>query len=123
MCKLSPTIWEGDDYYGIPEEVFKQLPSEIRAPFEEIMKAGKEMIGGAHNEINSLIRLIKVIPTTSSLSYIYHRLRTSKFEATPEAMMEQEMLTTAFVVTYARLFVTSNGSCVLKRNDIPVHLR
>ncbi|EMX2273474.1 hypothetical protein [Yersinia enterocolitica] len=123
MEKLSPTIWEGDDYYCIPEEIFNQLPTELRAPFEEIMKKGREMICGADKEIDSLIRLIKAIPTTSSLSYIYHRLRTSKFEATSDALMEQEMLTTAFVVTYARLFVTSNGICVLKRGHIPAHLR
>lgn len=123
MDKLTPEIWEGDDYYSIPEEILKQLPAEIRAPYEEIMKQGHEMCSLVEKEIESLIRLIKAIPTTSSLSYIYHRLRTSKFEVTSEDFMEHEMLTTAFVVTYARLFGKSNGVCILKRNDLPAHLR
>lgn len=123
MDKIPNTIWEGDDYYSIPEELFDQLPAEIRAPFEAMRKKGREMLRGVDKEIDNFIRLLKAIPTSSSLSYIYHRLRTTKFESTSEAFMELEMLTTAFVVTYSRLFVTSNGSCVLKRNHIPAHLR
>lgn len=69
------------------------------------------------------MRLINAIPTTSSLSYIYHRLRTSKFEATAEAVMEQEVLTTAFIVTYGRLFARSDGASRISRGNIPEHLR
>lgn len=109
MDKLSTSIWEGDDYYSIPEEIFNQLPAKVRAPLDEIMKNGTEALEDVKHELDSFISLIKLIPTTSSLSYIYHRLRTTQFEATTEAMMEQEMLTTAFVVTYARLFTKGNG--------------
>ncbi|EBS4044732.1 hypothetical protein DPK04_18925 [Salmonella enterica subsp. enterica serovar Mikawasima] len=123
MDKLSTSIWEGDDYYSIPEEIFNQLPAKVRAPLDEIMKNGTEALEDVKHELDSFISLIKLIPTTSSLSYIYHRLRTTQFEATTEAMMEQEMLTTAFVVTYARLFTKGNGIFVLQRNDIPAHLR
>lgn len=123
MAKLPPPIFEGDDYYSIPEEVFNKLPADLRAPFEPIMKEGAEIISGCDNEIKSLISLIKAIPTTSSLSYIYHRLRNTKFEIATESMMEQEMLTTAFVISYARLFAKSNGTCVLQRNDLPLNLR
>lgn len=123
MAVSPPPIFEGNDYYSVSEEFFSKLPADLRAPFEQIMKKGAEIISGCDKEIESLIRPIKVIPTTTSLSYIYRRLRTTKFEITTESMMEQEMLTTAFVVSYARLFAKSNGTCVLQRNDLPVHLR
>ncbi|MBY4841169.1 hypothetical protein [Pantoea sp. DY-5] len=123
MAMSPPPIFEGDDYYSVSEEFFSKLPADLRAPFEQIMKKGAEIISGCDKEIESLIRLIKVIPTTTSLSYIYRRLRTTKFEITTESMLEQEMLTTAFVVSYARLFAKSNGTYVLQRNDLPVHLR
>ncbi|MFU0780377.1 MAG: hypothetical protein ACFWT4_19725 [Citrobacter braakii] len=115
MAMSPPPIFEGNDYYSVSEEFFSKLPADLRAPFEQIMKKGAEIISGCDKEIESLIRLIKVIPTTTSLSYIYRRLRTTKFEITTESMMEQEMLTTAFVVSYARLFAKSNGTCVLQR--------
>lgn len=123
MAISPPPIFEGDDYYSVSEEFFSKLPADLRAPFEQIMKKGSEIISGCDKEIESLIRLIKVIPTTTSLSYIYRRLRTTKFKITTESMMEQEMLTTAFVVSYARLFAKSNGTCVLQRNHLPAHLR
>lgn len=123
MALLPPPIFEGNDYYSVPEEIFYKLPADLRAPYEQIMKKGAEIIRSCDKEIESLIRLIKAIPTTSSLSYIYHRLRTTKFEVTSESMMEQEMLTTAFVVSYARLFAKSYGTCVLQRNHLPPHLR
>lgn len=125
MADFAEVMHQGisNDYYSVSEEFFSKLPVDLRAPFEQIMKKGAEIISGCDKEIESLIRLIKVIPTTTSLSYIYRRLRTTKFEITTESMMEQEMLTTAFVVSYARLFAKSNGTCVLQRNDLPVHLR
>ncbi|KGA60031.1 MULTISPECIES: hypothetical protein [Proteus] len=118
-----PPIFEYDDYYIVSEELFSKLPADLRAPFEQIMKRGAEIISDCDKEIESLIRLIKVIPTVTSLSYIYRRLRTTNFEITTESMMEQEMLTTAFVVSYARLFTKSNGTYVLQRNHLPAHLR
>lgn len=123
MAMSPPPIFEGNDYYSVSEEFLHKLPADLRAPFEQIMKKGAEIISSCDKEIESLIRLIKAIPTTSSLSYIYHRLRTTKFEITSESMMKQEMLTTAFVVSYARLFAKSNGTCVLQRNNLPSHLR
>ncbi|MCU1802963.1 MULTISPECIES: hypothetical protein [Pectobacterium] len=123
MAMSPPPIFEGNDYYSVPEEIFNKLPADLRAPFEQIMKKGAEIISGCDKEIESLIRLVKAIPTSSSLGYIYHRLRTTKFEITTESMMEHEMLTTAFVVSYARLFAKSNGTCVLQRSHLPTHLR
>ncbi|WP_406807884.1 hypothetical protein [Enterobacter cloacae] len=123
MAISPPPIFDSEDYFSVSEEVFNKLPTDLRAPFEEIMKRGTEVISGCDKEIENLIKLIKAIPTTTSLSYIYHRLRTTKFEITTESMMEQEMLTTAFVVSYGRLFTKSNGTCVLQRKHLPQNLR
>lgn len=116
-------LWEDDEFVYIPEELFKHLPKEYLEAAEVRKQQGEDVLRIADKDIKSLIRLINAIPTTSSLSYIYHRLRTAKFEATAEAMMEQEMLTSAFIVTYARLFASSDGASGIPRERIPVHLR
>lgn len=122
MERMSPSIWETDDIIGVPESIFNQLPEEVRAPFEEIMKAGTKKMQSVEHELDSLVSLIKAAPTASSLGYISHRLRGSKFDGSFDKMMELEMMTTAFVVTYSRLFAKSNGVCVLQRKDLPAHL-
>jgi len=123
MKESPPTIWEDDDYVYIPEEIIEHLPPEYREAFEARRQQGSDMLKIADKDLRSLVRLINALPTTASLSYIYHRLRTTKFAVTTEALMEQEMLTTAFIVTYARLFVSGNGGCGVSRGQIPAHLR
>lgn len=118
-----PAIWEDDEYVYVPEELFKHLPAEYRDAAEARKQQGSNMLQIADKDIRGLVRLINAIPTTASLSYIYHRLRTTKFAPTTEAVMEQEMLTTAFVVTYSRLFVSGNGGGGVSRDQIPAHLR
>lgn len=115
-------VWEDDEFVYVPEELFKYLPKEYREAAEAHKQQGVDVLRIVDKDIKGLIRLIKAIPTSSSLSYIYHRLRTAKFEVTAEAMMEQEMLTSAFIVTYARLFAKSNGVSSISRNCIPAHL-
>ena len=116
-------LWEDDQFVYVPEELFKHLPKEYRDAAQARKQQGEDVLRIGDGDIQSLIRIINAIPTTSSLSYIYHRLRTSKFVATAEAMMEQEILTTAFIVTYARLFASGNGASRLSKSDIPEHLK
>lgn len=123
MGSSPPGIWEDDEYVYVPEELFKLLPPEFLEAVEARKTQGSNILQIADNDIKNLIRLGNAIPTTSSLSYIYHRLRTAKFELTTEAMMEQEMLTTAFVVTYSRLFVSGSGGSGVARAQIPAHLQ
>ena len=117
------SLWEDDKFVYVPEEFFNLLPKEYRDAAQALKQTGENVLRIADKDIQHLIRLINAIPTTASLSYIYHRLRTSKFEATAEALMEQETLTTAFIVTYARLFVSRDGASGISKNSIPVHLR
>lgn len=123
MENSPPEIWEDDEYVYVPEELLQHLPPEYLEAVEAQKQHGSNILQIADKDIKSLIRLGNAIPTTGMLSYIYHRLRTAKIEATTEAMMEQEMLTTAFVVTYSRLFVSGNGGSGVARDHIPAHLR
>lgn len=116
-------IWEDENFVYIPETLFQHLPKEYRKAAEARKKQGKDVLRIADKDIQGLIRLINAIPTTSSLSYIYHRLRKAKFEETAEAIMEQEILTTAFVVTYGRLFASTDGTSGISKGRIPAHLK
>lgn len=116
-------VWEDNEFVYVPEELFKHLPKEYREAAEARKQQGENILRIVDKDIQGLIRLINAIPTTSSLSYIYHRLRTTKFEVTAESMMEQEMLTTAFIVTYARLFASGYGTSGISRKSLPKHLR
>ena len=118
-----PMILEDDEYIYIPEELFEHIPTQYREAAEARKDQGSKMLQVADKDLRSLVRLVNAIPTTSSLSYIFHRLRTAKFEPTAEAFMEQEVLTTAFVVTYARLFASGSGGSGVSRDSLPVHLR
>ncbi|MBF0249680.1 MAG: hypothetical protein HQL35_03510 [Alphaproteobacteria bacterium] len=123
MGNTPQTIWEDEDYVYIPEELFKCLPPEYREVAKARKQQGSDVLQIADKDIKSLINLANAIPTTSSLSYIYHRLRTAKFDNTAESLMELEMLTTAFVVTYSRLFVKGNGAVGVSKSQIPAHLQ
>lgn len=116
-------LWEDDEFVYVPEKLFKHLPKEYRVIAEAKKLEGENIFQIVDKDIQGLIRLINAVPTTSSLSYIYHRLRTSKLEMTAETVMEQEILTAAFIVTYARLFASSDGTSGVSRNSVPEHLK
>lgn len=123
MNELPPPLLEDDEYIYVPEEFFAHLPPEYRAAAEERRQQGSDLLQIADKDIRQLIRLTRALPTASSLRYIFHRLRTAQFDTTAEALMEQEMLTTAFVVTYSRLFLSGNNGTGVSRDRIPSHLR
>jgi hypothetical protein len=123
MSSEQQNLWEDDEFVYVPEELFKFLPEEYREAALARKQQGEDVLQVVDKDIQGLIKLANAIPTTSSLSYIYHRLRTAKFEATAEAMMEQEVLTTAFIVTYARLFASGDGASGVSRRRIPGHLQ
>jgi hypothetical protein len=116
-------LWEDDDYVYVPEELFKHLPKEYREAVQARKEEGEQLLRIVDRDIQGLIRLMNAIPTTASLTYIFHRLRTTKFTITSEAWMEQEVLTTAFVVTYGRLFAKGEGATGLSDSAIPNHLK
>ena len=116
-------LWEDDEFVYVPEELFQHLPKEYREAAEARKQQGEDALRIVDKDIQGLVRLMNAIPTSSSLSYIYHRLRTTKLEPTADALMEQEALTTAFIVTYGRLFASGKGASGVSRKNIPTHLK
>lgn len=117
------SIWEDDQFVYVPEALFEYLPKEYREAVAARKQDGEEALRIVDEDIRGLISLLNTIPTSSSLSYIFRRLRNAKFEPTAEAVMEQEMLTTAFIVTYGRLFAKGDGATGVSRKNIPSHLK
>lgn len=117
------SIWEDDQFVYVPEALFEYLPKEYREAVKARKQDGEDALRIVDEDIRGLISLLNTIPTSSSLSYIYRRLRNAKFEPTTEAVMEKEMLTTAFIVTYGRLFAKGDGATGVSRKSIPSHLK
>jgi hypothetical protein len=80
------------------------------------------VLEAADDNLKNLNRLVHAFPTMASLRYIQHRLASTKFEATTEWVLENDMLTLAFVTTYARLIDGGIGSGV-SRSALPAELR
>lgn len=123
MKTQMPNLWEDDDHVYVSDEMFQFLPPDLRTAVSARKQEGEDMLKIVDRDLQGLIRLVKAIPSSSSLSFIFHRLRKSASNLTPEAIMEQEVLNTAFIVTYSRLFASGNGALRLERSAIPVHLQ
>lgn len=121
--KNTPLFWEDDKYFYLSQEAFRHLPDEIREQLESHLSYGNEMLAKADRDIMNLQRLVKMMTTVSSLNFIHQRLRNTSFEITIESALEHEMLTTAFVVTYSRLFVGTTGASGISEKKVPKHLK
>ncbi|MDA5555217.1 hypothetical protein [Shimia sp. MMG029] len=114
---------EADDLIIDPEEFFHLLPPTYQSAALAWKDKGVAALHSADKQLMALSLLLQATSTSASLSYIYKRLCNAKFEATTDGMMEQIMLTTAFAVTYARLFANGKGAYRLKSNLIPKSLK
>lgn len=123
MDTSNTTIWEDDDYVYIPEALFSLLPAEYRAAAEVRKEQGTKMLQIVDDDLRRFVKLGSTLQTVASLRYYFHRLRALKFDGTTEGFFEHEMLTTAFVVTYSRLFASRNSGSGVSRKHIPAHLR
>lgn len=116
------TIWEDEQYVYIPEEWFKYLPPDMQSDLHARKQEGQAVLQVVDKDIGNLIRLANAFPTMVSLRHIHHRLATTPFEPTVDAVLDHDMLTSSFAVTYARLADGGVGSGVA-RDQLPVHLR
>lgn len=123
MQPIRPNLWEDENYVYVPEDLFQFLPAEFREAVAARKQEGEDVLKIVDKDLQGLIRLANAIPTSSSLSFIFHRLRKAAFDMTAESLMEQDILTSAFIVTYARLFATGNGALSIERSVIPKHLQ
>ena len=112
----------GAEYYVIPEEAFELLPPEWQAECQRVIDDGKAVFKTIDKEMAHLIRITNSFPTLVALKHVQGRLSEYKFAATMDALLDLDMLTTAFVVTYARLFDGGVASG-FGRDDLPPHLR
>ncbi|MCP1214365.1 hypothetical protein, partial [Acetobacter okinawensis] len=113
---------EPRNYVIFPEEAIKYLPEEWQKHLHAINEEAFGILEAADKDLTILNRIVHAYPTMASLRYIQHRLASTKFEATTEWMLENDMLTLAFVTTYARLVQGGIGSGV-SRKTLPTELR
>lgn len=113
---------EPQEYVVIPDDAFEHLPEEWQKHVLALKGEGQAVLEAADENLKILNRLAHAFPTMASLRYIHHRLTTTKFAATEEWMLENDMLTLAFVTTYARLIDGGIGSGV-SRSALPPELR
>ena len=113
---------EQQEYVVFPEEAIKYLPEEWKKHLYALKEEGRGVLEAADDNLKILNRLVHAFPTMASLRYIQHRLASTKFEATMEWVLENDMLTLAFVTTYVRLIDGGIGSGVSRR-ALPAELR
>lgn len=111
-----------EEYYSIPEEAIELLPEEWRVPLQAKVDGGRAVLKSVDKELSALSRVSNSMVSLVTLKYVRDRLASYKFAATMEAILELDMLTTAFVVTYVRLHEGGAGSG-FSRDALPEKLR
>lgn len=111
-----------EEYYVIPEEAIQHLPAEWREQLQKMADDGRAILKSADDELSHLSRLSFAYISLVTLKHVKQRLTDYRFAPTMEAILENEMLVTAFVVTYARLQQGGIGSG-FGRGALPEHLR
>jgi hypothetical protein len=118
---LSESEEEGE-YYSLPEEAIQYLPEEWRNHFQAMADNGRAILESVDTELSQLIRISKSFTSLVALKHVAKRLADYKFAAEMDAILELDMLTTAFVVTYVRLHHGGSGSG-FSRDSLPEKLR
>jgi hypothetical protein len=113
---------EEGGHYVIPEEAMQYLPDEWRTTREMRAKEGRRMLALADKELRQLSKLSLSYYHVVVLRHVRDRLAEYRFKADMEAILELDMLTTAFLATYARLY-TGGGGSGFARNALPEPLR
>lgn len=113
---------EETEYYILPEEAIQYLPTEWRDQIEAMAADGRAILKSVDSELSQLSRLTQSSINLVTLKHIKQRLTDYRFQPTMEAILENEMLITAFVVTYARL-QQGGVATGFSRDALPRHLR
>ena len=112
----------GDEYYIVPEAALQFLPEEWRQHYQKMADDGHAILKSVDKELTQLSKLSNSFATLVSLKHVQKRLSEYKFEADMDAILDLDVLTTAFVVTYTRLHQGGNGSG-FSRDILPEKLR
>lgn len=108
-------------YCILPEETLQYLPKEWQEQIQEMMDDGRAVLKSVDSELSQLARLSRCFTALVALKYIQQRLTAFEFSKDINAILELDMLTTAFVVTYARLHHGGVGSG-FSRKSLPKKL-
>lgn len=112
---------EDAEYFYVREEALQLLPETMRAHFTELVNNRRDAIQSVDTELNRLGRVSRSLFTLSSLRHIQRQLAAFSFAPTMEAVWQNEALTTAFVITYARL-QQGGGGIGFNPKKLPAHL-
>lgn len=113
---------DSDEYVVLPESALQFLPSEWRRHLQESADGGRAVLKSVDRELSALSKLTSSLFSLATLKHVQARLTAYKFSATTEAILELDMLTTAFAVTYVRLQQGGGGSG-FARGSLPEPLR
>ncbi len=109
-------------YFLISEDAIQNLPKEWRDAINARAEDGRKVLEAAEPELKQVSRLSLSYYQISVLKHIRDRLAEYRFKADMTAFLDLEMLTTAFVATYVRLFTGGTGSG-FARDALPHSLR
>lgn len=119
---IRPTT-DADEYYVLPEEAFQLLPEEWQNHFQKMADDQRAVLVSCDKELLQITRISKSFHTLVALKHVQKRLAEYKFAMTADAILDLDILTTAFVITYIRLHHGENGSSGFSRNDLPEKFR
>jgi len=113
---------EPKEYYAIPEEAIQYLPEDWRIELEATIADNRAVLSSVSKEISQLSKLSASFVNLVTLKYVRDRLQDQRFEKTMDAVLELEILVTAFVVTYTRL---SQGGAFsgFEKSELPPRFR
>jgi hypothetical protein len=111
-----------DGLVRISEEAFQHLPDEMRAEVEALTEQGHAVLAKVGGHLDKASRISRSRLHVLMLRHIQERLWNRKYTPDMESILDLDMLTTAFVVTYVRLHL-GGGASGFERNELPEHLR
>lgn len=111
-----------EEYFVLTEDAFQHLPDDMRSQFEAMAEDGRAVLRSVDRELNQAGRISRSMIDVVTLKHIRDRLSEYRFAPEMASLLELDMLTTAFAVTYARLQLGGSGSG-FDRDQLPEHLR
>ncbi|SFP66431.1 hypothetical protein [Sphingomonas rubra] len=106
----------------ISSDMLHVLPDDVRLHFEQMAEEAQAVLAQVQPELKRIATLTRALTHIVTLQYIMDKLLASRFDANMEYFYELDMLTTAFVVTYARLHL-GKGGAGFDKMQLPEDLR
>jgi hypothetical protein len=94
----------------------------VAKEFQARADSDRAVLESVEKELSQLARISNSFTALVSLKHAQQRLAAYKFAPEIDAILELDMLTTAFVIAYSRLHHGGNGSG-FSRDSLPEHLR